>query len=414
MKILIVGAGLGGMMLAACLQRRGIDYQIIEKSPDGQQQGFSLGIWHNTRQLFAHLHLEDSLDALGSRMHLYQVRDDSGQLLRSITFAELYARYGIAYTQVNRTKLRQLIASKVDRTKISFGRKITAITQHPDRVAVTFADGPIATGDILVGADGVHSFVRDCIFCRGLQKFFGWRAWYVGIDHRYQSRNGMVEFVGTGRCLSLFDDEDYCLAIFFARRKLGQDNGKGKAALLKELFHRELSQLPGCLDGISDDQIMATDLARVDRNDWVRGRVVLIGDAAHAVEPHTGMGGAMAMEDAYVLAEQLATAADITTALNTYQSLRIPRMKVVRRLTKGIGMFAFMRSAILRKAANLIIPHLPQSVYYSGYYRLLDDSVVAAGRVVGATSNTADASGPAPSISLARTVDEPDTTNAFA
>jgi 2-polyprenyl-6-methoxyphenol hydroxylase-like FAD-dependent oxidoreductase len=296
----------------------------------------------------------------------------------------------MAYTQVNRTKLRQLIASKVDRTKISFGRKITAITQHPDRVDVTFADGSITTGDILVGADGVHSFVRDCIFCRGLQKFFGWRAWYVGIDHRYQSPNGMVEFVGAGRCLSLFDDEDYCLAIFFARRKLGQDNGSSKATLLKELFHRELRQLPGCLDGIPDDQIMATDLARVDRNDWVRDRVVLIGDAAHAVEPHTGMGGAMAMEDAYVLAEQLATAADIATALKTYQSLRTPRIKVIRRLTKSIGMFAFMRSAVLRKAANLIIPHLPQSVYYSGYYRLLDESVVASGRVVEPASNTTD------------------------
>lgn len=399
MKILIVGAGLGGMMLAACLQRQGIDYQLIEKSPDGQQQGFSLGVWHNTRELFAHLQLEDSLDALGSRMHLYQVRDDSGRLLRSVTFAELYARYGMAYTQVNRTKLRQLIATKVDRTKISFGQKITAITQHPDRVDVTFADGSATTGDVLVGADGVHSFVRDCIFCRGLQKFFGWRAWYVGIDHRYQSRNGMVEFVGAGRCLSLFDDEDYCLAIFFACRKFG----KGKAALLKKLFHRELRQLPGCLDGISDDQIMATDLARVDRNDWVRDRVVLIGDAAHAVEPHTGMGGAMAMEDAYVLAEQLATAGNIATALNTYQSLRIPRMKVIRRLTKGIGMFAFMRSAILRKTANLIIPHLPQSMYYSGYYRLLDESVVASGRVVSPTSNTAET-----------TVDDTDTTNAFA
>jgi len=347
-------------------------------------------------------------------MHLYQVRDDSGRLLRSVTFAELYARYGMAYTQVNRTKLRQLIASKVDRTKISFGQKIAAITQHPDRVDVTFSNGSTATGDVLVGADGVHSFVRDCIFCTGLQKFFGWRAWYVGIDHRYQSRNGMVEFVGAGRCLSLFDDEDYCLAIFFARRTPGQDNDNAKAAVLKELFHRELRLLPSCLDGISEDEIMATDLARVDGNDWVRNRVVLIGDAAHAVEPHTGMGGAMAMEDAYVLAEQLATAADINTALNSYQSLRIPRMKVIRRLTKGIGMFAFMRWAFLRKAANLIIPRLPQSVYYSGYYRLLDESVVAPGRVVGSTSNTADASGPDPSISLARTVDDSETTNAFA
>jgi 2-polyprenyl-6-methoxyphenol hydroxylase-like FAD-dependent oxidoreductase len=414
MKILIVGAGLGGVMLAACLQRRGIDYQLIEKSPNGQQQGFSLGIWHNTRQLFQYLQLEDSLDALGSRMHSYEVREDSGRLLRHVNFAELYARYGMAYTQVNRRKLRQLVVSKIDSTKIAYGQKITAINQHSDRVEVVLSDGSTATGDVLVGADGVHSFVRDCSFCSGLQKFFGWRAWYVGIDHRYQSPNGMVEYVGAGRCLSIFDDEDYTLTIFFAQRALGQDNGPDKAAQLKKLFHRELRHLPGCLDGIPDDRIMATDLARVDSNDWVRGRVVLIGDAAHAVEPHTGMGGAMAMEDAYVLAEQLATSADVATALNNYQRLRIPRIKVIRRLTKGIGMFAFMRSAVLRRAANLVIPYLPQSVYYSGYYRMLDESVVAAGRVAGATSKTADASGPDPSTSFARTVDESDTTNAFA
>jgi 2-polyprenyl-6-methoxyphenol hydroxylase-like FAD-dependent oxidoreductase len=375
MKILIVGGGLGGMMLAASLEQRGLDYHLIEQSPEEKDQGYSLGVWCNTRRLFQKFGLEKQFDELGMKIHTYDICDCSGRVLKNFRFDSFYARYGMAYTQVNRRQLRQLLQLKTHPDRISFATKLLGLKQFPDYVDVSFSNGQTKQYDVVVGADGVHSLVREHAFGKSLQNFTGWRAWYVWIDKRFRTA-GMTEFLGPGRCVGIFDDGDRLLAIFFATCDPREsDDPSSRLAHLKKIFHHELATMPGALDGVSDDDVMSTDLASIHMKRWVQGRVVLLGDAAHAFEPHTGLGASMAMEDADALANELArfsTDAQLTAALNNFQNKRQKRVAIAQRLNRRIRMFAFIKSKPMRSLANLLIPHIPQGLYTKEYFTLFD------------------------------------------
>jgi 2-polyprenyl-6-methoxyphenol hydroxylase-like FAD-dependent oxidoreductase len=123
--------------------------------------------------------------------------------------------------------------------------------------------------------------------------------------------------------------------------------------------------------------VMSTDLASVQMKRWIQNRAVLLGDAAHAFEPHTGLGASMAMEDAYVLANEIALVTSqypLTTALNNYQRLRQQRVAVAQRLNWKIRTFAFIRTKTMRSIANFLIPPMPQSLFTHSYFKLFDET----------------------------------------
>jgi 2-polyprenyl-6-methoxyphenol hydroxylase-like FAD-dependent oxidoreductase len=380
MRILIVGGGLGGMMLAAALQQHGLDYELIEQSPEHHDQGFSLGVWCNTRRLFQNLGMQNQFNRLGTPIHTYDICDGSGRLLKAFRFDPFYLRYGMAYTQVNRRELRQLLLTRVDPNRVSFNTSLLAITQSPGNTEAKLSDGRSKQYELIVGADGVHSFVRELAFGKSLQTFTGWRAWYVWIDKRFRKPAGMTEFLGLGRCLGIFDDGDRALAIFFASCPPSTaDDPAPRVALLKNLFHEELECLSGALDAVREDEVMSTDLATVGMKRWVKGNVVLLGDAAHAFEPHTGLGASMAMEDAYVLAEKIARVSSdypLALALRNYEMLRKQRVAIAQRLNWKIHTFAFIRSPWARSIANLVIPCMPQQPFTRSYFDLFDEDDV--------------------------------------
>jgi 2-polyprenyl-6-methoxyphenol hydroxylase-like FAD-dependent oxidoreductase len=384
MRILIVGGGLGGMMLAASLEQRGLHYDLIEQSPEKHDQGYSLGVWCNSQNLFQSLGLQGPFDKLGTKIHIYDICDSSGRQLRAFRFDPFYSRYGMAYTQVNRRQLRDLLSSKTDPTRISFNTKLVAMNQSPAHVEVTLSDGPVKRYDLVIGADGVHSLVRDLAFGKSLQTFTGWRGWYVWIDKRFGKRAGMTEFLGPGRCLGIFDDGDRALAIFFATCvPAAPDDPADRVALLKELFKSELAHLPGALDTIRGDEVMSTDLASVRMKRWIHNRAILLGDAAHAFEPHTGLGASMAMEDAYVLANEIALVSSgypIAEALNNYQRMRQQRVAIAQRLNWKIRTFAFIRTGMMRSIANLLIPHMPENLFTRSYFKLFDQTELTCGK----------------------------------
>ncbi|MGA2582676.1 MAG: NAD(P)/FAD-dependent oxidoreductase [Tepidisphaeraceae bacterium] len=390
MKILIVGGGLGGMMLAACCQRRGLDYLLMEKSPDFAREGYSLGMWINGRRLFEKLGATDRFDAAAIPIGDYFIRDLRGRLLRHLDLREFVRRYGMGYSQISRRLLHELLMEKVDRSRIETGRKWTAVVSEKEF-------------DVIVGADGVHSDVRAAAFDSSPGRFTGWRAWYAWIDARFVERGTMTEYLGAGKSIALFDDGARTLAMFFAhlppppvlRGRAGVGAERRLAtetptlALLRStrggeeirsVFASDLTLLPGVLDGLSDSDIMSTDVARVNLQNWVRDRFVLLGDAAHGFEPHTGMGASLAMEDAYVLAEELEKAANgqpLAKALGNYQVRRQPRVAIARRLNGRIDRLTFTRSRLGRRFADWAIPFIPAQAFLADYFQLFDEQVLS-------------------------------------
>ena len=175
-RVLIVGAGLGGVTLAAFLEQSGQDYLLVDKLQPTENQGYSLGIWSNTRELLKRLQLDSPLSQMGTPIHTYDICDRQGHLLRQYDFHEFYRRYGMAYTQIHRQPLRDLIGSKVNQDKIRWSTTVQSIKQHRNGVEVNLSPGDPQWFDLVVCADGVHSVVREQCLAPLVQGAIGWRA----------------------------------------------------------------------------------------------------------------------------------------------------------------------------------------------------------------------------------------------
>ncbi|MDO8594097.1 MAG: FAD-dependent monooxygenase, partial [bacterium] len=182
MKVLIVGAGIGGLTLAGFLKDSEIDFEIVEKRTDWNSQGFSLGLWNNGRNILKKLGLEEKFDKAGSRIREYRVCDGRGKVLRVYNLSTFYGEYGLAYTHVDRTALHEWLFELVPKEKVRLGVAIQAINQKTNGVEVVFTTGEMKVYDLVVGSDGIHSKVRELAFGTNFESFDNWRVWYAWID----------------------------------------------------------------------------------------------------------------------------------------------------------------------------------------------------------------------------------------
>jgi len=157
------------------------------------------------------------------------------------------------------------------------------------------------------------------------------------------------------------------------------DSAEGRVQRLQALFSKKISAVVPMLEGIKADDILPTDLITVFLKQWTSGRKVLIGDAAHGFEPFAGLGGSMALEDAYVLAGELIKEAesskDVTKAFESYERLRRDRVKRVRKFTHRMGAWLAVTSPLLRKLINIAIPHIPERIFSDKYFELLREEL---------------------------------------
>ncbi len=379
MKILIVGAGIGGLTLASFLQDSNIEYEIVEKSKDWSHQGYSIGLWNNGRNILKKLGLTEKFDAAGSRIHSYCIRDGKGNLIRNYNLKDFYATYGMAYTHIDRAVLHDLLGAKLDTSKVKMGVTVESIVDSHSEVLVTLSDGTQCFYDLVVGADGIHSKVRDLCFSQSVESFDNYRVWYAWVDKKYALSQTVTEYVEAGEFIGIFDCDTRAMLVMIAPCAHGVwDTPESRIARLKEIFKNETAVMPGILDGLAASDISPTDLSHIRLSTWVKGRVMLLGDAAHGFEPHAGVGGSMAMEDAYVLAGELMKIDEkhtLATALDHYQSSRMKRVACARTLSNRMKIWAHVKSAVLRKAINYVMSHIPDSFFITSYRKLLDQEI---------------------------------------
>ncbi len=377
MKILIVGAGIGGLTLAGFLKDSSIEYDIIEKAPAFKGQGYSLGIWHNGRRILEKLGLAEEFDKVGCRINNYLFLDGKGNLLLKYDLSKFYSEYGMAYTNISRTALHDMLLNLVGDKKVKFGCTVERIVQESDKVQVKFTFGEAKVYDLVVGADGIHSEIRSKIFGGDFEKFDDWRVWYAWVGNSLKERNTVAGYIEPGSLLGTFDLNDKTLVILSAPVKHSiWDDAVGRRNRLEVLFKNQ--KLVGLLDDLKDEDFTVGDFSHVKMKNLVKGNVVLMGDAAHGFEPHAGLGASMAMEDGYVLAGELMKVSStylLKDALSNYQDVRKKRVAIARSLTNGMRGWAFLKSKILRKFLNINMRFLPLSYIMNKYHKLLREEI---------------------------------------
>jgi len=343
MRVLVVGGGIGGLSATIALRLRGVEVDVVEINPRWDVYGVGIIQPANAIRALDALGLAEQAVAQGYAMKGSRFFDSQGNLLGEVPALELLGPRYPAMNGLTRPKLHALFQEAVKASGADVRLGVTV-----DRVAedgrVELSDGSTGEYDLVVGADGIHSKVRGLVFPGAPEpEYTGQIVWRYNVPRpadletldMYVGSNGKAGFVPLGR------DVMYILYI----EAVAADEVRMPADRLADIFRERLAEFGGAVAEVRDRYI--TDSAQVVVRPvesllvpppWHRGRVVLIGDAAHATSPHVGQGGAMAMEDAIVLAEEV-TSGDVDAALERYVERRHPRCREIWEISRQIGIW---------------------------------------------------------------------------
>jgi 2-polyprenyl-6-methoxyphenol hydroxylase-like FAD-dependent oxidoreductase len=349
-RILIVGGGIAGLSVATALHRQGLTPELVERSTTWPAVGAGINLPANGVRVLRALGVGEAVDRTATVIRRWGFFDQQGALLCETDLEDLWRDVGPSLG-ITRVRLQEaLVAGAAVSHRL--GVSLTALTQDDDRVRVSFSDGTSGDYDLVVGADGIHSTVRELALSASAPSYAGTMAWRSVIPTRPPGILDMMVLMGEGSFFGLApmgEGHTYGFgAVGGARFK---DPIVGRLERFRRRFAEFGAPVPAYLAALqSDEQLHFGAIEWVEVDEWHRGRVVLLGDAAHAGPPHMGEGGCMAMEDALVLADVLPTAESVGSALDAYVRRRRPRAGWVQEQSRAAAQ-AWVLPPAVRNAA---------------------------------------------------------------
>jgi 2-polyprenyl-6-methoxyphenol hydroxylase-like FAD-dependent oxidoreductase len=357
-RILIVGGGIGGLSLAAALHQQGFAPELVERSPAWRATGAGIGMLANGMRVLRMLGLDGAVTQAGAGLRHWRYCNSQGELLCDTDLEALWDGVGPCIG-IERSKLHEALLAGAVAVPARLGIAVTGLTQDADRVTVAFSDGSRAEYDLVVGADGIHSTVRALAIGGPPPRYAGQVVWRSLIPIRPSGLDDMTVVMGDGRFFGLVPvggGRTYGFGGLDAPDPF-EDPSEGRLERVRRLFAPLGGPVPAYLTALECDAQLRFDVIEwVDADCWHTGRVLLLGDAAHAGPPHMGQGGCMALEDALVLGECLRVAATVEGALVAYVTRRRPRTDWVQEQSRAALRFWLLppaaRDAALRERGD--------------------------------------------------------------
>jgi 2-polyprenyl-6-methoxyphenol hydroxylase-like FAD-dependent oxidoreductase len=350
-RILIVGGGIAGLSLATALHRQGYTPELIERSTTWPAIGAGINLPANGVRVLRALGLGEVVDRTAAVLHSWGFFDQHGELLCATDLVDLWREVGPCLG-ITRVRLQEALRTGA-MVPHRLGVSLADLTQEDHRVAVRFSDGTAGAYDLVVGADGINSTVRTLAVRAAAPRYAGQIVWRSIISTRPRGIGAMMVLMGEGCFFGLVPMGEGAAYGFGAvdAPRFADDPLVGRLARFRGRFADFGGPVPAYLATLQrDEQLHVGPIEWVELDAWYRGRVVLIGDAAHAGPPHMGEGGCMAMEDALVLAEVLRTAGSVEDALEAYVQRRRPRAEWVQEQSRAAAQ-AWVLSPEVRNAA---------------------------------------------------------------
>ncbi|GEA66524.1 monooxygenase [Acinetobacter pittii] len=333
MNVVIIGAGMGGLTTGIALKKFGHQVRIFEQTEKILPVGAAISLWSNGVKCLNYLGLTDKIAKLGGQMDdLAYVDGLTGDVMTQFSLLPLIEEVGQRPYPVARADLQNMLMDEFGRDQIYLGKKMVSLEDKADYVEVHFADGSSTQADLLIGADGTHSLTRTYVLGQQIQRrYAGYVNWngLVEISEELAPAQQWTTYVGEGKRASLMPVADGKFYFFLdVPLPAGLDNNRDDyKKLLKQYFVdwcQPVQQLIERLDPQKTNRVEIHDIEPFTQ--FYKGRVVILGDAAHSTTPDIGQGGCQAMEDAIYLARSLQiNTLGLEDALRRYQNKRNER-----------------------------------------------------------------------------------------
>jgi FAD-dependent urate hydroxylase len=373
-KLLIIGAGIGGLTAAIALKRIGYEPVVFERTPMYISNGTTLVLWPNAMKVFHILGLSEDVMAIGVRNDKTNVNTSTGKPIYELHFRQF--EYGYPVMTVLRADLHRLLLDRLGTDLIRWGKEFVHAEQDKQQVIVHFADGSMDRGALLIGADGIHSKVRQAMKGDVKLRYGGYAAYRGMVANNPANLPPHVgmEFWGEGKRFGLFHTGREGVYWFATMNCLegDEDSPAGRKQDLLTGFAGWQSSVEQTLLHTDESKILRHSIYDIPpMYSWTQGRITLLGDAAHAMTPNLGQGACQAIEDSGILGECVQKENNLISALRRYEALRIPRVRKLVQMSYRMGRATQWSNPFLCRLRNQAFSMMPSSLMLRQLERII-------------------------------------------
>jgi 2-polyprenyl-6-methoxyphenol hydroxylase-like FAD-dependent oxidoreductase len=354
MRVIVVGGGIAGLSAAIALGRTGQEVVVLERAPRVDPLGAGITLFGNAMRALDRLGVGEAVAARGAPAMRSAILTCEGRELTHVPSDLLEGTIAL-----HRADLQAELAAAGGEVRL--GAQVTAVEQGDESVVAIAAEGGAERGDLLVGADGLSSVARRAI-AEAPIRYAGYTAWR-GVSPVPVEPGRLTESWGVGERFGLVDigrGRTY----WFATKNAPEgerDEPDGRKAEIVRRFSGWHEPIAAVAEAADESAILRNDVYYLEPlPGWSSGRVVLVGDAAHATTPGVGQGAAQAIEDAVVLADRLTRGDDLATALAEFEAIRRPRANAVLRMSRRVDKAAQLATPLAWRLRNALVRRLPE------------------------------------------------------
>ena len=370
-KVLIVGAGIGGLTAGLALRRANIDTVIFERvgALRDLQASHGLSLWPNGTRILDKVGALQAVERVAAPIEQMEFRDVRGRRIMSHSAGDVTRELGAPTLGLRRSELHRALFDVIGEDAVEFGAECVGIEQDDDGITARFADGRVERGDVLVAADGTHSTIRKLLLSdaptpTGITEMHG------TVPTPPDVPSGLYRQVwGPGAKFGFYPVRDatcwYCTVKATDPRFIDE---AGRKDAIRARVSAYAAPTVSLVDAVSEHPITRAVIVTHDlTKPWVHGRVALLGDAAHAMAPHLGQGAGQAIEDAFVVAECLRTNPDVTAALREYEHRRKRHVRGIAKQSRILGQLLVLENPVAhslwRNAVRIAWPPIASKQY---------------------------------------------------
>jgi 2-polyprenyl-6-methoxyphenol hydroxylase-like FAD-dependent oxidoreductase len=358
-RAIVVGAGIGGLATSIALRPTGVEAVVLERASDlaKVELGAGITLWSNAMLVLDRLGVGQAVREKGAILNHFEQRNHRGRLLSRWPLDEMARRLGAPVCGINRTDLHAALVAAAAGDTVTPASEVVSFEQSNGSVRATISDGRVESADTLIGADGIDSVIRAQLLGRQAPRHSGLIMWRANLpDGVIKPPVDFIAWWGSGAKFVIFRSGPQ--RISWEGIVTSPPGGQDPAGQRRQAIHQRFADFPRAvheiIEATDEGAIFRTDVCdRLPDKQWGRGRVTLIGDAAHPMTFAVGQGAAQALEDAAAIADALANNSnDLDAALRAYERRRMPRSAHFQTMAWRLARAGALQSSSSQAARN--------------------------------------------------------------